>query len=290
MKCEHCGTLLTESDKFCNGCGARVEKNGDSSLENQSDVSNVLSTQSVTENQQGVLSVEEKKIPDKVMNHKENHTNRSNKKFVVIIVILVLALIAAVVFGVYYFLESRDSHSENKENEENQEVPDLPDLNSSVYFAGATFSIPDDANYSVSDSKLNIFMNDWYAVIQTNSYSYSVMYQLREEYANTLIGMGMPSEFVGEEQIRNTKYLIYEVEQNNQKMLLAIRDYTETSTLLIVLANLYGNDTTTTSLDDLEEILATAEFQSTDKNFGVDEDDVDMSKYFEAMDEFEVTG
>lgn len=263
MRCEHCGTILNDNDKFCNACGNKVEK------------------------KMQVDAISNNGAKDNSLKQKSSFTIKSrkgNKMVTVAIILIILAVIMGSVGG-YLFFKNNDIGNIENDNDKVQEIPEVK--NTAISFAGATFLIPDTMKYQLNENQLRLATDTWYAVIQENPYSYSTMSSLKNEYQEKLISQGNDVSFLEETKINENRYLLYKVNQDNQLLIMGLREYTTSSTLLLVIGNISNTLPTTAMLQEIDEVLSTSELKTIDKTF--DGNEIDITEFITLIKDLEIS-
>lgn len=283
MKCEYCGKILSVGNKFCDECGAKVDNNTN---QNSIESSNMVANQKVELKQ-------DTKLENSLNNNSE--TGQSNVNFprpkksktglIIFLIILIVGVLVAAGFGGYYYSQSNsDNDQEENKTEDKKDKEDNKDddnkeesKTSEVYFAGSTFSIPKNIKYEISGNQLYLSSGVWFAAIQESPYSYQVISSIKDNYIDALKVQGLNATSYEEKKIGNFKYLIYNIENDNLKMLMAFREYTTSSTLLVGISNSTNTDAKTIWLEEIDKILSTAEMNSINRD--LINDKVDLNQY-----------
>ena len=144
----------------------------------------------------------------------------------------------------------------------------------------AEFSIPEGVDYKIEGEQLNLAGDTWYAIIVEYPYSYKEFNEKKDEYKDLLVAQGVTVESYEETKVNSNKYLVYRLQdKENGNAYVAIKEYTNTSSLLITFVKDKWTQLKDDDLKSVDDIISTAEIKTANKNF--DRNLTDFNQVFE---------
>ena len=172
--------------------------------------------------------------------------------------VLALFTMAFIGIGAYFGTIALGTINNVKEEKKS---PDIVDSNTTeVSFAGAKFSIPSDRfDYELDSERLAIYNDDIYFYIMTAPSKYSQYLVniplLKKHYQD----LGYNVSSASEESVGSQKYIILNVSNDDGKVSLFIRKFTNTHSLTGAIARTDDSFATNKDLSDVESILSTSQ-------------------------------
>lgn len=111
-------------------------------------------------------------------------------------------------------------------------------------------------------------------------YSYKEFNEKKDEYKDLLVAQGVTVESYEETKVNSNKYLVYRLQdKENGNAYVAIKEYTNTSSLLITFVKDKWTQLKDDDLKSVDDIISTAEIKTANKNF--DRNLTDFNQVFE---------
>lgn len=181
--------------------------------------------------------------------------------------------------GYYYFnMQNNDKNQNTNKDEVKDNTKDTKKV-TVISFANSEFSIPEGVDYKIEGEQLTLAGDTWYAIIVEYPYSYKDFNDKKDEYKE-LFAQEVTVESYEEIKVSSNKYLVYRLhDEENGNAYVAIKEYTNTSSLLITFVKDKWAQLKDDDLKSVDDIISTAEIKTTNKNF--DRNLTDFNQVFE---------
>lgn len=266
MNCQKCGTPLRGTEQFCRNCGTPVNRNY------QAEINNGLNNQ--YPNNSGFDRYNMNNNYNMNYNNKYNNEPKTNKvKYFIIGFLSAIGVFILLLLIIGIFAED-DSEENNKLNDQpNVVMPDdfkEDDTAYKVDYQGFTFSIPSSLSYEIEDDDL--FISDeykkWGVYVSVGEGTYSKMLNNKDYLPSFYQEKGFITSDAFERTIDGTQFITMEFTYNNYNGIIA---YTAASSMHIFGLTVYSydNDYDYSIIEEINEILKSAEYNSQDDNISV---------------------